>query len=108
MENHFIQTLQMSFLAQGENSSQGMGSMLIFYLLLFAGLWFLLLAPQKKRQKEHKKMLTELKTGDTVLTSGGIYGEITNVKEDRFVVRIAENTKVEVSKGSIQNSVPRK
>ena len=108
MENHFIQTLQTSLLAQGENPSQGVGSMLIFYLLLFAGLWFLLLAPQKKRQKEHKKMLTELKTGDTVLTSGGIYGEITNVKSDRFVVRIAENTKVEVSKASIQNFVPGK
>ncbi len=107
MENHIIQTLNTSLIAQGQTSGQGMGSMLIFYLLLFAGLWFLLLAPQKKRQKEHQKMLTELKTGDTVLTNGGIYGEITNVKADRFVIKIAENTKVEVSKGSVQTVVPR-
>jgi len=53
-------------------------------------------------------MLTELKTGDTILTNGGIYGEITNVKADRFIVKIAENTKVEVSKSAVQSLVPRK
>ena len=110
MESHLIQiqTIIASVIAQGEGPSKGMGSMLIFYLLLFAGLWFLLLAPQKKKQKEHQKMLTELKTGDTVLTNGGIYGEITKVKADRFIIKIAENTKVEVSKTAVQSIVPRK
>jgi len=46
-------------------------------------------------------MIKELKSGDTVVTSGGIYGTITNVKEDRFVVRIADNTKIELSRNSI-------
>lgn len=74
-------------------------------ILLFAGMWFLIIAPQRKRQKQHDKMLTELKTGDEIVTSGGIYGTITNVKDDRFVVRIADNTKVELSKSSIGSRV---
>ena len=50
-------------------------------------------------------MLSELKTGDDVITSGGIYGTITNVKDDRFVVRIADNVKIELTKQSIGHKV---
>ena len=49
------------------------------------------------------KLLAELESGDEVITTGGIFGVITNVKDDRFVVRIAENTKIEVGKGFIQS-----
>ena len=73
--------------------------------LLFAGMWFLIIAPQRKRQKEHQRMITELKMGDKVITSGGIYGVVTGIKEDRFVVKIADNVKVELSKGSVQSKV---
>ena len=65
------------------------------------GFWFLIIAPQRKKQKKHQQMLTELTTGDEIITSGGIYGTITNVKDDRFVVKIADNTKIELTKGSI-------
>jgi preprotein translocase subunit YajC len=68
-------------------------------------MYFLLIAPQRKKQKAHQKMITELTSGAEVVTSGGIYGTITNVKDDRFVVRIAEGTKVEVTKGSITTVV---
>ena len=74
-------------------------------ILLFLGMWFLIIAPQRKRQKAHDKMLSELKTGDEVVTSGGIFGTITNVKDDRFVVRIADNTKIELGKNFISNKV---
>ena len=47
-------------------------------------------------------MLKSLESGDEVVTSGGIYGVITNVKEDRFVVRVADNTKIEIGKGFVQ------
>ena len=50
-------------------------------------------------------MLSELQTGDEIVTSGGVYGTITNVKEDRFVVRIADNTKIELGKGFVANKV---
>ena len=52
-------------------------------------------------------MLSELTSGDDIVTSGGIYGQITNVKDDRFVVRIADNTKIEVGK-SFVSAVVRK
>ena len=55
--------------------------------------------------KEHQKMMASLDSGDEIITAGGIYGEITNKKEDRFVVRIADNTKIEVGKGFIQSVV---
>jgi preprotein translocase subunit YajC len=74
-------------------------------VLLFAAMYFLMIAPQRKKQKEHEKMLKALESGDEVVTSGGIYGVITNVKEDRFVVRIAENTKIEIGKGFVQTVV---
>ncbi|HVU23454.1 MAG TPA: preprotein translocase subunit YajC [Opitutus sp.] len=74
---------------------------LVFFGLLFAAMYFLMIAPQRKKQKEHEKMLAALGTGDDVLTSGGIYGTITNVKDDRFVVRIADNTKIEIGKSFV-------
>ncbi|MEM8866780.1 MAG: preprotein translocase subunit YajC [Verrucomicrobiota bacterium] len=74
-------------------------------ILLFAGMWFLIIAPQRKRQKAHDLMIKELQTGDEVVTNGGIYGTITNVKEDRFVIRIADNTKIELGKGYIASKV---
>jgi preprotein translocase subunit YajC len=71
-------------------------------VLMFAAMYFLLIAPQRKKQKEHEKMLTQLQPGDEVVTAGGIYGTITSVKDDRFVVRIGENNaKVEVGKSFI-------
>jgi preprotein translocase subunit YajC len=74
--------------------------------LLFGGMYFLVIAPQRKKQKAHEKMLTELKSGDEVVTSGGIYGTITSVKEDRFVIRIGDNnSKIEVGKGFISSVI---
>ena len=99
-----------SFLAQQAAPGPGGAGpygQLIFFGLLFAAMYFLMIAPQRKKQKAHEKMLSELSTGDEVVTSGGIYGTITNVKDDRFVVRISENTKIEVGKSFITTVVSR-
>ncbi len=72
-------------------------------ILLFAGLWFLIIAPQRKKQKQLEKMVSELQPGSQVVTSGGLHGTITSVKDDRFVLKIADNVKVEVTKVSIVN-----
>jgi len=68
-------------------------------------MWFLIIAPQRKRQKEHDAMLKALKTGDEIVTSGGIFGTITNVKDDRLVVKIADNTKVEIGKTFVASKI---
>ena len=74
-------------------------------VLLVVGFYFLFIAPQRKKQKEHEKMLSALQSGDEIVTTGGIFGTITNVKDDRFVVRIADNTKVEIGKGFVQTVI---
>jgi preprotein translocase subunit YajC len=74
-------------------------------VLLFAAMYFLMIAPQRKKQKEHDRMLKSLESGDEVVTTGGIFGVITNVKDDRFVVRIADNTKIEIGKAFVQTVV---
>jgi preprotein translocase subunit YajC len=74
-------------------------------ILLMAGFYFLFIAPQRKKQKAHEKMLAALQSGDEIVTTGGIFGTITNVKDDRFVVRIADNTKIELGKGFVQTVV---
>ena len=97
-------------LAQAEASASGsgggiLGNPLVFFILIMAAMYFLMIAPQRKKQKQHQQMLNALESGDIVLTAGGIYGEITNKKDDRFVIRIADNTKIEVAKGFIQTVV---
>jgi preprotein translocase subunit YajC len=62
-------------------------SMFAEMALIFGAFYFLLIAPQKKKQKEHDKLVATLQSGDEVVTTGGIFGTITNVKDDRFVVR---------------------
>ncbi len=105
MTKMFPLTDATAFLAQ-QPAPQGMGwTNLIFIGLLFAAMYFLMIAPQRKKQKEHEKMLASLTSGDEIVTSGGIYGTITNVKEDRFVVRISDNTKIEVGKAFVTTVV---
>ena len=77
----------------------------ILLCLIMAAMWFLLIAPQRKKQKEQQKMISSLSAGDEVLLAGGIYGEITSVRPDRLVVRIGDNTKVEVEKAFIHTVV---
>jgi preprotein translocase subunit YajC len=97
------------FLAQqtGAPAAQPQGGIpwqkaLMFYGLIIGGFYFLFIAPQRKKQKDLANMISSLATGDEVVTTGGIYGVIAAVKPDRFVVRIADNTKIEVGKGFIQ------
>lgn len=92
--------------AQPAPSGLQMMAQLAPVALMFAAMYFLLIAPQRKKQKEHEAMLTRLGPGDEVVTSGGIFGTITSVKEDRFVVRIGDNNaKVEVGKGFISSVI---
>ncbi len=74
-------------------------------ILLFLGMWFLIIAPQRKRQKAHDKMLTEIKKGDEIVTTGGLFGTVTRVKDDRFVVEIADNTRIELGKSFVSSKI---
>ena len=98
-----ISNLFLPHFAQAAGNS-GM-TMIIFWFLILGAMWFFLVAPQRKKQKAHQKLIEELSSGDEVITASGIFGTITNVKDDRFVIRIAENTKVEIQKSFVQGKV---
>jgi len=70
-------------------------------ILMFVVFYFLLIRPQQKKQKDHQKMLSELKKNDEVITNGGIHGTIVNIKDNTYVVRVDDNVKVEVSKSAV-------
>ena len=96
------------FLAMGTSGSgsQGQGSTMGMWLpiiAIFAIMYFLIFRPQAKKQKEQRTMVDSLKKGDKVVTTGGIFGQIQGVKEKEgtIIVKIAENTKVEMSRASI-------
>lgn len=95
------------FLAQAAPVPGGPSSLLQFLplILMFGAMYFLMIAPQRKKQKEHEKMMAALKAGDEIITTGGIYATITSVKDDRFVVRINDGQKMEVGKGFIHARV---
>ncbi len=80
---------------------QSMLPTLVMFGAIFAIMYFMMIRPQQKRQKEHQKMLESLKKGDKVVTSTGIHGTITDIEETTYIVQIAENTKVKFEKTSV-------
>jgi len=69
--------------------------------LIFAIFYFLLIRPQRQKEKEHQLMLSRLAKNDEVITSGGIHGVVVNVKDKTVVLRVDENVKIEVEKNCI-------
>ena len=74
-------------------------------ILLFAVFYFLLIRPQQKRAKTHKQFIDNLKKGDRVVTSGGMYGTITGVTDDSVTIEVAEKVRVRVLKSAIADYV---
>lgn len=85
--------------AQGEQASGGW-TILAMYALLFVGMYFLLFAPQRKRQKELEKLQSELAVGDKVLAAGGIYGRVVSIKDDRVTLEL-DSGRLTVHKSAI-------
>ena len=77
------------------------GSMVIPILLIYIIFYFILIRPQRKEQKKNKNMLENLKKNDEVITTGGIHGTIVNVKEKTFMLRVDDNTRIEINKNMI-------
>ncbi|HCV23767.1 MAG TPA: preprotein translocase subunit YajC [Candidatus Latescibacteria bacterium] len=86
--------------AEGQASGSPIAQLLPF-VLMFVVLWLLILRPQIKKQKAQQKMVDELKKGDKIVTSGGIHGVITNLKDDLINVKVAENVKIDISRAAV-------
>lgn len=78
-----------------------LGGMLIPFICIGVIFYFLIIRPQTKRQKEQETLVKSLKTGDKVVTTGGIHGMISNVKDTTVIVKIADNVKIEVDKVAV-------
>ena len=86
----------------GGSGGQGGGfGAFIPLILMFAIFYFLLIRPQQKKAKQHREMLSALKKGDRVVSSGGLHGIITGLTDDIATIEIAPKVRVKVSRGSI-------
>lgn len=90
----------------GENPTKSLLGALGPMVLIFVVFYLILIRPQQKQQKETRKMLEALKVGDRVLVSGGIFGIVAQIKDKSVVVKIAENTRVEMLRTAVQQVLP--
>ena len=87
--------------AGGEEGGISIWPMLIFLVLMFGLMYFVLIRPQRKRQKEHQQLTEELNRGDSVVTAGGIYGRIESVSDDSVILKVESGTTIRVAKSSV-------
>lgn len=86
----------------GAGQPAGSGFSGIFMMVIIFGIfYFILIRPQQKKVKEHKKMVEELKKGDKIITQGGIYGMVEGAGPNTLTVKIAEGTKVKIARSSV-------
>ncbi|MCI0513136.1 preprotein translocase subunit YajC [candidate division KSB1 bacterium] len=94
----------------GQQSPGSMTPMLIMFGAIFAIMYFLMIRPQAKRQKQHEAMLNSVAKGDKIITAGGIHGLVQGEKDNGavLIVKIAENVKVEINRSAIARKVENK
>lgn len=89
------------YLAQQAQQENPLFSMLLMFGMVGLIFYFLMFRPMKKRQKQMEQMITGLKNGDQVITSGGIYGTIAGLKEKTVLLKVADTVKIEIAKSAI-------
>jgi len=93
-----------SILAQAPTAAPSLGSGIgafVPFIFIFVIMYFVLLRPQMRRQKDQQRLVSSLKTGDRVVTSAGIHGLISNVKDTTVIVKVADNVKIEMEKSAV-------
>ena len=85
----------------------GMLSTLLLPIVFIAVMYFLMIRPQMKRQKEHRGMLDKLQRGDEIITSGGIAGTVSEIGDNFVTVEISSGVQVRVQRGAIANVLPK-
>ena len=86
---------------QGQTDQGSIIPTIIFMVAIFGVFYFLMVRPQRKRQKEHEKMVRELQKGDQVITAGGIYGQIESISDDTIVIKVESGATIRVARGSV-------
>jgi preprotein translocase subunit YajC len=99
--------MQLLSILAASNSGGGASTLFSFGFLLLipVGMYFLLIRPQRRRQREAQAMQSSLEVGDEVMTASGIYGFITGFEEDRVWIEIDEDVQIRVNRGFLQGKV---
>ncbi len=87
--------------AAAQGGMSGLMSMFLPLIIIFFIFWLLLIRPQQKRVKKHQEFLSNLKKGDEVITSSGIFGKITGIADNALTIEIADGVKIKVEKAHI-------
>jgi preprotein translocase subunit YajC len=97
----------MDWILFATGGARGPSQMPLLFVILatFVIFYFILIRPQQKKQKELQKMIEALKKGDRVMTTGGIFGTVVGLKDNILVLKIDENTKVEMVKSAVASVV---
>ena len=91
--------------ANGGTAGNNSWIMLVVWVVIIGGMWFLMIRPQRKKQKEEQKMRANVRVGDEITTIGGICGRIINIKEDEFVIETgADRSKLTIKKWAMQST----
>ena len=85
----------------GEEGGSSILPMIIFLVLIFGLFYFVMVRPQRKRQKEHESMVQELSKGDKIITAGGIYGTIESLNEENIVIKVESGATLRIARGSV-------
>lgn len=95
--------------AQGTAAANTQSSLMTFVplVLMFIVLYFIMIRPQMKRQKEHRNMLAAMTKGDEVVTGGGLVGKISKINEAYITLEVADNVEVTVQKGAVTVVLPK-
>lgn len=90
---------------QGGNAAGGGYEQIIFPVLIVVVFYFFMIRPQMKKQKEIRKFRESLQKGDKIVTTGGIYGKVNEIKEDAFIIEIAPNVIVKIDKSAVVRDI---
>ena len=93
--------------AAGAPAAPSMMSTLLFPVVLIAIMYFLMIRPQMKRQKEHRAMIDALSKGDEVATAGGILGTVTRLSEGVLYIQIAQGVEVQIQRSAVAQVLPK-
>lgn len=92
----------------GASSPGGLlGNPMFFMILMFVMMYFILIRPQRQRQKQHEELLKNLKAGDHVVTAGGEHGIIASLKERTVMIKVADNVRIEYDRSAVASVTKR-
>ena len=79
--------------------------MVVYVVAIVALIYFLIIRPQKKRQKDHEKLISQMALGVEIVTIGGIHGEVSRIKDDTLWIKVSNNVEIEIEKSAVSRTV---